>query len=106
MCPSKAFKIMNTLIGFHLDGDLLKKFMLNIGLFPIGSLVELSDGSAGLVWESNFEDFKRPIVKTFYSTKYKGYRDVKFVDLAVSKLTITKGLSLDEFPIDIADYRA
>jgi len=106
MCPSKAFKIMNTLIGFHLDGDLLKKFMLNIGLYPVGSLVQLNDGSAGLVWESNFENFKRPIVKTFYSTKYRGYRDVKFIDLAATKLTITKGLSLDEFPIDIADYRA
>jgi len=106
MSPAKAFKIMITLTPFHLDKDLLRKFMQKMGFYPVGSLIELSDGMAGLVWETNVDgDNSMPTVKLFYSSKYKAYRDVKFVDLAKSKLTITKGLSTSDFPKDIAPYR-
>lgn len=50
MSPAQAFKIMNSLVPAQLDGDLLRKFMLKMGFFPVGSLVALSDGMAGLVW--------------------------------------------------------
>ena len=105
MSPSQAFKIMNTLVPHHLDGDLLRKFMIKMGFFPVGSLVALSDGMAGLVWQSNADDNKSPIVKTFYSVKYKSYRDVKFIDLAKSSVRIAKGLSPSDFPTDISGYR-
>jgi len=105
MSPGQAFKIMNTLVPHHLDGDLLRKFMIKMGFFPVGSLVALSDGMAGLVWQSNVDDNKAPIVKTFYSVKYKSYRDVKFIDLAKSSVTIAKGLTTDYFPTDISGYR-
>ncbi len=105
MSPAQAFKIMNTMAPEELDGDLFRKFMVKMGFFPVGSLVLLSDGMAGLVWESNSDDNKSPVVKTFYSLKYKSHRDVKYVDLAKSKLTIVKGLSAVDFPADIGDYR-
>jgi len=105
MSPAKAFKIMMSLTPFHLDLDLLRQFMRKMGFYPVGSLVELSDGMAGLVWESNVEDNTKPVLKLFYSTKYKSYRDVKFLDLAKSKLKIVKGLATTDFPKDIAPYR-
>jgi len=105
MSPSQAFKIMSTLAPDELDGDLLRKFMIKMGFFPVGSLVALSDGMAGLVWQSNPDDNKSPVVKTFYSVKFKSHRDVKYVDLAKSNLTIVKGLSAVDFPADITDYR-
>jgi HD-GYP domain-containing protein (c-di-GMP phosphodiesterase class II) len=68
MSPAAAFKIIMSSQGFHLDSDLLKAFVLCIGFYPVGSLVELSNNLLGLVWESNEEDMKKPIVKTFYNT--------------------------------------
>lgn len=106
MPPAKAFKIMSGMTPQHLDKSLLHKFMVYMGFYPVGSLVELSDGMAGLVWEANQQDNKKPTVKVFYSTKYKNYRDVKFIDLSKSSLAITRGLCSADFPKDIADYRA
>lgn len=105
MSPAAALKIMMNLQGFHLDSDLLKAFVLCIGFYPVGSLVELSNNLLGLVWESNGEDMKKPIVKTFYNTLHKKYYDVQIIDLSKSKLTITRGVGPFEYDIDIDSYR-
>lgn len=105
MSPAKAFKIMNGLAGFHLDGELLKAFMLCMGIYPVGSLVELSNNLLGLVWESNENDMQKPIVKVFYNTQYKKYYDVKIINLAQDKLSIKRAVSPSEFDMDIDSYR-
>lgn len=91
--------------GFHLDSELLKAFILCVGFYPVGSLVELSNNLLGLVWESHESDMKKPIVKTFYNTQYKKYYDVQLIDLSNSKLTIIRGVNPFEFDIDINSYR-
>jgi len=105
MPPAKAFKIMSELAGFHLDSELLKAFMLCMGIYPVGSLVELSNNLLGLVWESNENDMTKPIVKVFYNTRYKKYYDVKVIDLAQTKSSIKRAVSPFEFDVDIDSYR-
>lgn len=105
MSPAAALKIMMGLSGFHLDSDLLKAFILCIGFYPVGSLVELSNNQLGLVWESNENDMKKPIIKTFYNTQYKKYYEVKMVDLAQGNLTIKRGVNPFEYNINIDAYR-
>jgi len=105
MSPAAAIKIMMGLSGFHLDSDLLKAFILCLGFYPVGSLVELSNNQLGLVWESHEQDMKTPIVKTFYNTQYKKYYEVQMVDLAKSKLSIIRGVNPFEFDIDVDSYR-
>lgn len=105
MSPAAAIKIMMGLSGHHLDSDLLKAFILCVGFYPVGSVVELSNNLLGLVWESNEQDMKKPIVKTFYNTHYKKYYEVKMIDLSQSKLSIARGVSPFEFNIDIDSYR-
>lgn len=105
MSPAAALKIMMGLSGHHLDSELLKAFILCIGFYPVGSLVELSNNLLGLVWESNEEDMKKPLVKTFYNTQYNKYYEVKMINLATSNLTIKRGVNPFEYNIDIDAYR-
>ena len=105
MSPAAALKIMMSLQDFHLDSDLLKAFILCVGFYPVGSLVELSNNLLGLVWESNENDMKKPIVKTFYNTQYQKYYDVQMIDLSKSKLVIKRGVGPYEFDLDIDSYR-
>ena len=106
LSPAAAFKILRSMTPHQLDGDLLDKFIWNIGVYPVGSLVELSDGRAGIVWESNESSLLQPIIKCFYSMRHKRYIEVDVVNLAKHKeLVIECGLSLNAENIDPTPYR-
>lgn len=106
MSPAAAFKILKSMTPHQLDSDLLNEFIRNVGVYPVGSLVELSDGRAGLVWESNETSILQPIVKCFYSVKFGHYVEVEMINLAESKqLTIERGLSPGKENIDPTPYR-
>ncbi|OLQ74491.1 HD family phosphohydrolase [Photobacterium proteolyticum] len=106
MSPTAAFKILKSMTPKQLDGELLNEFIRNIGVYPVGSLVELSDNRAGLVWESNDTSFLQPVVKCFYSLKYGRYSDIEMVNLADrTDLAIERGLSPGKENIDPTPYR-
>ncbi|VEF28094.1 Cyclic di-GMP phosphodiesterase response regulator RpfG [Shewanella baltica] len=100
MSPAAAFKILLSLTPFHLDQQLVYEFIRCIGIYPVGSLVELSDGRIGIVWASKDRDALHPIVKCFYSLKVKRYTDVAMVDLLKSELYIERGVSPSSLDID------
>lgn len=100
MSPAAAFKILLSLTPFHLDQELVYEFIRCIGVYPVGSLVELSDGRVGIVWTSNERDTLHPIVKCFYSLKVKRYTDVAMIDLLKSELYIERGVSPSTLDID------
>nr|WP_320127051.1 HD-GYP domain-containing protein [uncultured Shewanella sp.] len=100
MSPAAAFKILLSLTPFHLDQELVYEFIRCIGIYPVGSLVELSDGRVGIVWASKDRDALHPIVKCFYSLKVKRYTDVAMVDLLKSELYIERGVSPSSLDID------
>ncbi|AXY01197.1 HD-GYP domain-containing protein [Vibrio alfacsensis] len=100
MSSAEAFKILLSLTPFHLDADLVYKFINCIGIYPVGSIVELSDGRVGIVWTSNTSQSLKPIVKCFYSRKYKRYVEVSMVDLKHSTLKIEKAVSPVSLEVD------
>lgn len=100
MSPAAAFKILLSLTPFHLDESLVYEFIRCIGVYPVGSLVQLSDGRVGIVWESKDRDVLHPIVKCFYSLKFKRYTDVTMVDLLKSDLNIDRGVSPSSLDVD------
>ncbi|WP_102525021.1 HD-GYP domain-containing protein [Vibrio tapetis] len=104
MSSAAAFKIMLTLTPFHLDQDLVYKFINCIGMYPVGSLVELSDSQVGIVWTSNDEHPLKPEIKVFYSRKYKRFTDVKFIDLKHSSVKIVKAISPSGFEVDATPF--
>ncbi|MGS0693064.1 HD-GYP domain-containing protein [Shewanella sp. 0m-4] len=104
MSPAAAFKILLSLTPFHLDQQLVYEFIRCVGVYPVGSLVQLSDGRIGIVWESKGRDALHPKVKCFYSMKHKCYTKVEIVDLLRSSFNIEKGISPSSLDIDPTQF--
>ncbi|NRB22325.1 HD-GYP domain-containing protein [Shewanella sp.] len=104
MSPAAAFKILLSLTPFHLDEKLVYDFIRCVGVYPVGSLVELSDGRIGIVWEAKDRDALHPILKCFYSIKLKRYTRVTMVDLLKSNLHIERGVSPRSLDVDPAPF--
>ncbi|WP_295893678.1 HD-GYP domain-containing protein [uncultured Vibrio sp.] len=104
MSSAEAFKIILGLTPNHLDADLVYKFINSIGVYPVGSLVELSDGKVGIIWTSNASQPLKPEVKCFYSNKHNHFTDVSFVDIKSSALTIVKAISPSTLSVDPAPF--
>ncbi|RXJ74614.1 phosphohydrolase [Veronia nyctiphanis] len=106
MSPSEAFKIMISLTPFHLDTDLLKSFIRCVGFYPAGSVIELSNGRVGLVTHENTDDMTRPRVKTFFSIKSGGFREVEHLDLSKRQdISIIRGLTEQSLNTSFAHFR-
>lgn len=60
LSPFATLKYINSLKGTKFDEQLVKLFIKMIGVFPIGSIVELSTGEIGIVITSNRDDNLRP----------------------------------------------
>ncbi|WP_045387696.1 HD-GYP domain-containing protein [Vibrio rotiferianus] len=100
MSSAEAFKILLSLTPSHLDPDLVYKFINCIGVYPVGSIVQLSDGRVGIVWTSNESQPLKPIVKCFYSRKYKRYIDVAMVDLKNNPHSVEKAVAPSSLEVD------
>ena len=104
MSPASAFKVLLSLTPFHLDQALVYQFIRSVGVYPVGSLVELSDGRVGIVWQSKGRDALNPILKCFYSLKHKRYLEVTFVDLLKSEANIERGISPCSLEVDCTPF--
>ncbi|MDD1792178.1 HD-GYP domain-containing protein [Enterovibrio sp. ZSDZ42] len=106
LSPSEAFKIMIGLTPFHLDADLLKKFIRCIGFYPVGSVVELSNGRVGLVCKENPDDLMTPTVKLFYSARTDSFREVEYINLSKRPdLKIVRGLTEAKLKTSFSEFR-
>lgn len=104
MSPLEAFKIMLSMTPQQLDRELLYKFINCLGIYPVASLVELSNGIIAIVWEGNAKDSKKPLVKLFYSKRNKCFIPIEMKDLSKSGLTILRSVSPSEIEADISTY--
>ena len=100
MSPAAAFKILISLTPFHLDQALVYEFIRCVGIYPVGSLVQLSDERIGIVWEAKDRDALHPVVKCFYSLKHKRYTEVTMVDLRKAEVNIERGVSPGTLDVD------
>jgi HD-GYP domain-containing protein (c-di-GMP phosphodiesterase class II) len=100
MSPAAAFKILMSLTPFHLDQALVYEFIRCVGIYPVGSLVQLSDERVGIVWEAKDRDALHPVVKCFYSLKHKRYTEVTMVDLRKAEVNIERGVSPGTLDLD------
>lgn len=67
--PEEAFEAMMKLSGIQFHPELLNNFFNIIGVYPPGTLVELTDGTIGIVIRENALDIKRPQVEILYNAK-------------------------------------
>ena len=82
-----------------------------MGIYPVGSLVELSDGSIGVVINVNRRRRLRPRVALVLKPNKKPYRRTKLLNLTdfeekdgSSEISVVKVLQPGEYGINPVDY--
>jgi HD-GYP domain-containing protein (c-di-GMP phosphodiesterase class II) len=102
--PAEAVAHMFKQESGHFDPELLPLFVKAIGVYPPGSFVALSDGSVGLVVESNSGDLLHPLVMLHDPDVPRN--EALLLDLREAEATITAAISPAKLPVDIVEYLA
>jgi len=98
----KAFAILRELAKQEqLDAELVDHFIKCVGVFPVGSLVQLKSNKLALVKHRNDKDPTNPQVHSFYSVKLNHFLNKQEIDLSDSKDYIVKGVRAEEFDLDM-----
>ncbi|MBN2483697.1 MAG: HD domain-containing protein [Candidatus Omnitrophica bacterium] len=75
--PEKIYEIMMQEKGKRFDPYLIDRFFQELGVYPVGTNVRLSDGSIAIVRSQNKEDIFRPHVEIISPAELHGtYRDL------------------------------
>jgi len=99
----KAFAILRELAKQgQLDANLVDHFIKCVGVFPVGSLVQLKSNKLALVKHRNDKDPINPQVHSFYSVKLNHFLNKQEIDLSDSEDFIVKGVRAEEFDLDMA----
>lgn len=99
---NKAFSILRELAkNNHLDAKLVDQFIQCLGVFPIGSLVQLESKKLAVVEQRNNEDPTNPQVRSFYSVKLNQYLNTQDIDLSETDDFIVKAVRAEEFDLDM-----
>ncbi|MBR9790135.1 MAG: HD-GYP domain-containing protein [Gammaproteobacteria bacterium] len=102
MPSQKALQILMKDSETKLDATLLQQFIKCMGIYPLGSLVELSNQRVAMVMHQNEHQPLRPVVKTFYSISGGHYITPKDVDLSKDlQINIVKAVTPAQYNIDI-----
>ncbi|WP_448245364.1 HD-GYP domain-containing protein [Thalassotalea agariperforans] len=98
----KSFSILRKLAEQqHLDKRLVDTFIKCLGVYPVGSLVELGSKKLAIVEGRNHADPIRPKVRSFYSVDDHRYVMTQDIDLSKTEDFIVKGVRADEFDLDM-----
>lgn len=67
--PAESLRKMAEWANGHFDAKVFQAFVKSLGIYPIGSLVQLSSGRLGVVVDQSGKSLTTPAVKVFFSTK-------------------------------------
>lgn len=101
MSSQKAFSILMNDAPTRLDKSLVQQFIKCLGVYPVGSLVLLSNERLAMVLEQKGSPLT-PLVKVFYSVRNSHYLTPKDIDLSIDKtVSITKAVIASDYKIDV-----
>jgi HD-GYP domain-containing protein (c-di-GMP phosphodiesterase class II) len=81
LSPSSALSYLYKERGTGFHGDLVEQFIQCVGVFPVGSVVELNSGEVGIVITQNLVRRLRPRVMVVLDAKGNPMRPHKILDL-------------------------
>ncbi len=82
--PAIAIRKMTEWQSAHFDRSVFQAFVRVVGVYPVGTLLQLRSGRIGVVIQQ-VENLAKPTVKIFYSLKTNSYIAPEIVDLTKSK---------------------
>ena len=80
--PSAALSLLYKWRGQFFDAQLVEQFIRCIGIFPLGSVVELSTGEVGIVIAQNLEKRLQPRIMVIRDAAGNPLKPQKLLDLA------------------------
>jgi len=102
--PAEALAAMFKQEGNRHDPELLQLFVKAVGVYPPGSFVQLSDGSVGLVVESNSADLLNPLVMLHDPGVPRN--EALLLDLRETDSRIEAAISPARLPVETVEYLA
>ena len=104
MSSQRAFSILMSDAPARLDQSLVQQFIKCLGVYPVGSLVLLSNDRLAMVLEQKDSPLT-PLVKVFYSVRNNHYLTPKDIDLSSDKtVSITKAVVASDYKIDVNTF--
>jgi putative nucleotidyltransferase with HDIG domain len=107
MAPTVALKkLMEWSTEGHLDQQLVRHFINAMGVYPVGSVVELDKQKLAVVLEANPGDPKKPKVIQMYDLKIRRYVNKLAIDLADERCGrhIVKAVYGESYGIKVGDF--
>ncbi len=101
--PAQALSRMYKIEGSHFDQSALASFIKSMGVYPPGSIVELSNGALGLVTSVNRSNTLRPLVALWQ----EGVKpeDAPLIDLGVeTEVKIVRSLRPADLEPEVREY--
>ena len=80
--PAESLRRMAEWAKGHFDMRVFQAFVKSLGIYPIGSLVQLSSGRLGVVMDQSGKSLTTPKVKVFFSTRSNMRIIPEIVDLS------------------------
>ncbi|EAT11764.1 HD-GYP domain-containing protein [Bermanella marisrubri] len=104
LTPSSGFKRLLKWAGPHLDTQYVHGFIKAMGIYPIGSLVELNNGLLAIVQEETDTSMK-PVVRTLYDTNRRDYCKQRRIDLSqAQEYSIKQVVDPNSYGIDLTSF--
>lgn len=105
-------RALNEMRGNQFAPEVVEQFLRTLGVFPTASVVELSNGSIGVVLEQNRENALRPKVMVLLNKKHKPLDKPQILEMSDLPLDVThakavwvvQGHEHGAFGIDPMDY--
>jgi len=103
----QAMSLLNAERGKRFDNDMVQRFIQSVGIYPVGTLLELSTGEAGMVTRVNPKARLRPQVLVLTSSEGGRLKKPKTIDLSKtgedasgSSLTVARAIRNGAYGID------
>jgi putative nucleotidyltransferase with HDIG domain len=106
MQPTQAFRILLKGADQHFDRALVTRFIKCMGVYPVGTLVQLSNQRLAIVMQRNAKEPLKPVVKVIYHATQRHYLEVQWLDLARNggQESIESTVDPKEYGIDLAHF--
>ena len=108
--PYDALKNMYEWVKEDFDKEMIEQFIKCLGIYPIGSVVELNMGHVGIVVSASEKTKLRPILMLILNSKREKFPTPKLINLAhpkwsggAQKLEVKRILNKQEYNFNIED---